>query len=145
MAFPTNLLAALILASLLASPLTVSARKLEAKQSLITRLKLDQEGPSSCWDALFELQSCSSEVVIFFLNGETHLGANCCAAIRTIERHCWPSMLGTIGITSEESDVLRGYCDAAAADDGGDTPGSAAAPPPAAKQQCYTFPRLAKP
>ncbi|KAL8510008.1 hypothetical protein ACS0TY_017004 [Phlomoides rotata] len=131
---------ALVLASFLASSLMISARKPDPTSSLFARLKLDQEGgPNSCWDALFELQSCSSEVVLFFLNGETHLGDNCCTAIRTIERHCWPSMLGTIGITSEESDVLRGYCDAA--DDGGAT----TAPPPATEQKCYNFPRLVKP
>ncbi|KAL0311385.1 UNVERIFIED_CONTAM: Egg cell-secreted protein 1.1 [Sesamum angustifolium] len=92
-----------------------------------------RRGPSSCWDALFELHSCSGEVLLFFLNGETHLGPGCCSAIRIIEHQCWPSMLGSLGITTEESDILRGYCDAAAA---------AAAPPPAALHQCYNLPRL---
>lgn len=127
MEFPRTLVAVLLVAS---SVMIIAA---DPKSSLFRRLKLEQEGPNSCWDALFELQSCSSEVVLFFLNGETHLGSNCCTAIRTIEQHCWPSMLGTIGITSEESDVLRGYCDATA-------------PPPAASvQKCHNFPRLVKP
>ncbi|KAH6795587.1 hypothetical protein C2S51_036573 [Perilla frutescens var. frutescens] len=143
MAFPTKLLAVLI-AALLASTLMVSssARKLESKSkstsSLLARLRLAEEGPSSCWDALFEIQSCSGEVVMFFLNGEAHLGDNCCAAIRVIEHHCWPSMLGTLGITTEETNVLRGYCDATA------TSTSTAAPPPSSTtlHQCYEFPRL---
>ncbi|KAL0406672.1 UNVERIFIED_CONTAM: Egg cell-secreted protein 1.1 [Sesamum latifolium] len=134
MAYPTNLLL-LLLASFLSSSATIiSARKLDSTPTLSARLKLDGEGPSSCWDALFELHSCSGEVLLFFLNGETHLGPGCCAAIRIIEHQCWPSMLGSLGITAEESDILRGYCDAAAA--------AAAAPPPAALHQCYNLPRL---
>ncbi|XP_057791205.1 egg cell-secreted protein 1.3-like [Salvia miltiorrhiza] len=126
MAFSTKLLAVVVVA-VLASPIMTSARKVaESRWSLAARLKVAEEGPSTCWDALFELQSCSGEVVMFFLNGETQLGENCCSAIKVIERQCWPSMLGTLGITTEETNVLRGYCDATAA------------PPP----QCYNFPRL---
>ncbi|KAL1558451.1 egg cell-secreted protein 1.1-like [Salvia divinorum] len=129
MAFPSKLVAVLLVA-VLASSLVISARKLETVSSLAARLKLEEEGPSTCWDALLELQSCSGEMVMFFLNGETQLGENCCSAIEVIERQCWPSMLGTLGITAEESNVLRGYCDAAA-------------PPPASGlEQCYNFPRL---
>ncbi|KAG9144672.1 hypothetical protein Leryth_024403 [Lithospermum erythrorhizon] len=89
---------------------------LSTKTSILERLKLDvkdegEGGSSACWDSLFELQSCSGEVVLFFLNGETYLGPSCCSAIRTIEHHCWPAMLGTLGYTSEEGDILRGYCD----------------------------------
>ncbi|KAK4420464.1 Egg cell-secreted protein 1.1 [Sesamum alatum] len=135
MAYPTQKLLAVLLASFLASSATIiSARKLDSTPTLLARLKLDEEGPSSCWDALFELHSCSGEVLLFFLNGETHLGPGCCSAIRIIEHQCWPSMLGSLGITPEESDILRGYCDAAAA--------AAAAPPPAALHHCYNLPRL---
>ncbi|KAI3465992.1 hypothetical protein Pfo_022655 [Paulownia fortunei] len=134
MAYPWKLLA-LLLASFLASSTLISARRLDSKSTLLTRLKLDEQGPTSCWDALFELQSCSGEVVLFFLNGETQLGPNCCNAIRTIEHQCWPSMLGSLGITTEESDILRGYCDATA--DGGSS-----APPPTSVHQCYNLPRL---
>ncbi|XP_047974745.1 egg cell-secreted protein 1.1-like [Salvia hispanica] len=126
-AFPTKLVA-VVLAAMLASPLMISAR---SRSSLAARLKVAEEEPSSCWDALLELQSCSGEMVMFFLNGETQLGENCCSAIKVIERQCWPSMLATLGITPEESNVLRGYCDAAAA------------PPPASNlDNCYNFPRL---
>ncbi|GAA0143549.1 hypothetical protein LIER_04211 [Lithospermum erythrorhizon] len=84
--------------------------------TLLERLKLDvqleEEGGSSpCWDSLYELQSCTGEVVMFFMNGETYLGPSCCSAIRTIEHQCWPGLLGTLGYTSEEGDILRGYCD----------------------------------
>lgn len=131
MAFPTKLVAVLLAAMLASSSLTTSARNVESRSrsSLAARLKVAEEGPSTCWDALLELQSCSGEMVMFFLNGETQLGENCCSAIKVIERQCWPSMLGTLGITPEESNVLRGYCDAA--------------PPPASTlEKCYNFPRL---
>ncbi|CAL8173863.1 unnamed protein product [Prunus armeniaca] len=56
----------------------------------------------------------SDEVVMFFfLNVETYLGHSCCEAIRTIEHQCWPALLGTLGFTAEETDVLKGYCDEA--------------------------------
>ncbi|XP_057796005.1 egg cell-secreted protein 1.2-like [Salvia miltiorrhiza] len=123
-------LVAVVVVGLVASSLMamVSARNLAA------RLKVAEEGPSTCWDALSELQSCSAEVVMFFLNGETQLGANCCAAIGVIEHQCWPSMLGTLGITTEEGNVLRGYCDA--------TNSATASAPASSLDQCYNFPRL---
>ncbi|KAL2496589.1 Egg cell-secreted protein 1.4 [Forsythia ovata] len=120
MAYHSNLLA-ILLTCLLVSTI-VSPRKLESKSTLLARLKLDEEGSSSCWDALFELQSCSGEVVLFFINGETHLGQSCCDAIRIIEHQCWPSMLGSLGITTEEGNILRGYCDASNSGAGSTTP-----------------------
>ncbi|KAG8373260.1 hypothetical protein BUALT_Bualt11G0005400 [Buddleja alternifolia] len=33
-------------------------------------------------------------------------------AIGSIEKDCWPGMLGSLGYTSEEGDILHGYCDA---------------------------------
>lgn len=102
------------------APLTVMCRDLvnpNPYPSLLERLKLDGEDSSTCWDSLFELQSCTGEIVLFFLNGETYLGPKCCDAIRTIQNHCWPTMLGSVGINGEESDILLGYCDAAADDD----------------------------
>ncbi|MCL7041257.1 hypothetical protein MKW94_007027 [Papaver nudicaule] len=71
---------------------------------------------SECWDSLTELQACTGEVILFFLNGETHLGRNCCKAIHIIQHNCWPAMLGSLGFTEEEGDILRGYCDATVAD-----------------------------
>ncbi|XP_057972636.1 egg cell-secreted protein 1.3-like [Malania oleifera] len=67
---------------------------------------------SYCWDSLFELHSCIGEVILFFLNGETYLGPTCCRAIHTVQLHCLPSMIDSLGFTPQESDILRGYCDA---------------------------------
>ncbi|KAL9665315.1 hypothetical protein QQ045_020732 [Rhodiola kirilowii] len=80
--------------------------------TMLARLKLDDETSSnSCWDSLFTLQSCTGEVILFFLSGETtYLGKSCCQAIRIIEHDCWPSMLTSLGYTDEEGFVLRGYC-----------------------------------
>ncbi|KAG8373257.1 hypothetical protein BUALT_Bualt11G0005100 [Buddleja alternifolia] len=90
-----------------------TARMLDSRLTLGARLKLEEvKGSPNCWDSLLQLQSCSSEVVLFFLNGETYLGPGCCRAIGSIEKDCWPGMLGSLGYTSEEGDVLRGYCDA---------------------------------
>ncbi|PIN11449.1 hypothetical protein CDL12_15950 [Handroanthus impetiginosus] len=101
-----------------------AARIRDPKSTIAARLKLQEdEGSSNCWDSLLQLQSCTAEVVLFFLNGETYLGPGCCKAIRIIQHDCWPDMLGSLGYTSEEGDILRGYCDASDAD-------SAATPPP---------------
>ncbi|KAJ7978909.1 Egg cell-secreted protein 1.1 [Quillaja saponaria] len=84
--------------------------------SLAVRLKMDVESSSNpyCWDSLFQLQACTGEAIIFFLNGETYLGPSCCQAIRVIEHDCWPEMLGSLGFTTEEGDILKGFCDAKA-------------------------------
>nr|GMD68727.1 egg cell-secreted protein 1.1-like [Ipomoea batatas] len=90
------------------------ARPLSAKSTLLTRLKLDGgEGDevSECWDSLFQLQSCTGEVILFFMNGEAYLGPSCCRAIRIVGRKCWPAVFGSLGFTADETDVLRGYCD----------------------------------
>nr|CAD1835298.1 unnamed protein product [Ananas comosus var. bracteatus] len=52
--------------------------------------RLQSDGMKQCWDSLVELRSCTGEVILFFLNGETYLGPSCCRAIRVIEHHCWP-------------------------------------------------------
>lgn len=65
-----------------------------------------------CWSAVTELRSCTNEIVLFFLNGESYLGHDCCLAIRTVTHHCWPAMLASVGFTAEEADILRGFCDA---------------------------------
>ncbi|CAI9116439.1 OLC1v1017581C1 [Oldenlandia corymbosa var. corymbosa] len=89
--------------------------------TLFERMKLEGRSNTNCWDSLFELQSCTAEIVLFFLNGETYLGPGCCNAIRTIQHQCWPSMLGSVGIDQEGSDVLLGYCDTSDGDDSGDS------------------------
>ncbi|KAF5779162.1 putative Prolamin-like domain-containing protein [Helianthus annuus] len=106
--------------------------------SLVARLKLEkgndgQDGGSTgCWETLFELHACTGEIILFFLNGETYLGMGCCRAIKEIEKLCWPSLMGSLGFTSEEGDILRGYCDVS--DNGNVTttppPFPTTAPPP---------------
>ncbi|KAK9110518.1 hypothetical protein Sjap_018578 [Stephania japonica] len=100
---------------------TLGARELALKpsQDLQARLFLgiseggDAEGGLvNCWNSLVELRSCTNEILLFFLNGESYLGLGCCRAIRVITHHCWPSMLTSLGFTAEEGDILRGYCDA---------------------------------
>ncbi|KAJ9146891.1 hypothetical protein P3X46_029106 [Hevea brasiliensis] len=88
------------------------AQTFSTNSNLLARLKLDDES-SSCWDSLIQLQACSGEIILFFLNGETYLGHSCCEAIRIITKQCWPSMIDTLGFTTEEADILEGYCDRA--------------------------------
>ncbi|KAL3614652.1 hypothetical protein CASFOL_041409 [Castilleja foliolosa] len=110
----------LSIALLLCVPLSnfATARILDpiskSKTTLSARLKLDEadQGSSNCWESLFQLQSCTTEIVFFFLNGETYLGPGCCQAIRIIQKDCWPNLLGSLGYTTEEGDILEGYCDA---------------------------------
>nr|CAD1834897.1 unnamed protein product [Ananas comosus var. bracteatus] len=82
-----------------------------------------------CWDSLVELRSCTGEVILFFLNGETYLGPSCCRAIRVIKHHCWAIdvLLASLGFTAQEGDILRGYCDPA--NDSSD-PSTPPPPPP---------------
>ncbi|CAA7020607.1 unnamed protein product [Microthlaspi erraticum] len=72
--------------------------------------RLQSGGLMECWNALYELKSCTNEIVLFFLNGETKLGASCCDAVDVITTNCWPAMLTSLGFTSEETNVLRGFC-----------------------------------
>ncbi|KAK7282382.1 hypothetical protein RIF29_11090 [Crotalaria pallida] len=92
----------------------VTARKLISTTStptLATRLHLNDNNNNKCWDALFQLQLCTGEIIMFFLNGETYLGSGCCNALLTIAQICWPDMITTLGLTQQEGDILRGYCD----------------------------------
>ncbi|CAF2049898.1 hypothetical protein BRARA_I04617 [Brassica rapa] len=82
--------------------------------------RLNGGGLMECWDALYELKSCTNEIVLFFLNGETKLGDGCCHAVDVITINCWPSMLTSLGFTSEETNVLRGFCQSP--NHGGSTP-----------------------
>lgn len=81
-----------------------------SETSLATRIKLDGE-TLDCWGSLYELQPCTGEVITFFLSGETYLGPNCFQAIKIIQHECWPTLLGSLGYTTEEGDILEAYCD----------------------------------
>lgn len=112
-----------IVLSFLVLALSVAARPIPPLSA-----RLMANGVAQCWDSLMELRSCSGEVVLFFLNGETYLGPSCCRAIRVIEHKCWAAdaMLSALGFTAEEGDILRGYCDATNGSSGPpDAPGPA--------------------
>ncbi|GMI83199.1 EGG CELL 1.1 [Hibiscus trionum] len=105
------LFSALTVLLALTTALPTHARPLGTpKPTLEARLKLDADSPS-CWESLTQIQSCTGEVILFFLNGETYLGDACCHAIHMISHRCWPNMLETLGYTTEEGDILEGYCD----------------------------------
>ncbi|KAK4356203.1 hypothetical protein RND71_025174 [Anisodus tanguticus] len=79
--------------------------------------RLDEANQGSimeCWNALAEIKSCTNEIVAYFTIGTIDIDFPCCQAISVITYHCWPSMLSTLGFTPEETNILRGYCDAAA-------------------------------
>ncbi|XP_021740615.1 egg cell-secreted protein 1.4-like [Chenopodium quinoa] len=79
---------------------------------LAARLQLSADGTNTtdCWGSLSELRTCSNEIIGFFLNGYTDIDAPCCQAIEVIINHCWPSMLGVLGFTTEEGNLLAAYC-----------------------------------
>ncbi|OMO55910.1 hypothetical protein CCACVL1_26923 [Corchorus capsularis] len=130
-----NVFIALVLACVLASHVATAARELSsnskaavaaaAGHNLAARLDEAGGGLIECWNALNELKSCTNEIVLFFINGQTDIGPDCCRAIEIITRNCWPAMLTSLGFTPEEGNILRGYCDASS---GGPAPGSTAAP-----------------
>ncbi|XP_050233574.1 egg cell-secreted protein 1.1-like [Mercurialis annua] len=115
MASNLNLKLVFLVSFLLAASLSskaISARPLaniSPGSNLMARLKLDDES-SNCWDSLMQLQACTTEIILFFLNGETQLGHGCCRAIRVISDQCWPNLIDTLGFTTEEEDILEGYC-----------------------------------
>ncbi|KAF3331807.1 egg cell-secreted protein 1.4-like protein [Carex littledalei] len=78
------------------------------------KARLQSNGLIQCWDSLIELRTCTGEIILFFVNGETYIGPSCCRAIGVIQHQCWAAdaMLAALGLTAEEGDVLRGYCDA---------------------------------
>lgn len=135
----------LSMAALLAA--TVSARQVSvtsAATALRHRLRLDKgdsgEGSSACWESLFALRACTGEVILFFMNGENYLGQGCCRAVRTIHHYCWAnSVFGSLGLTTQEFDILRGYCDATADDDHSAPPPP---PPPSSPQPTTPIPWL---
>ncbi|CAN6984118.1 hypothetical protein IGI04_000032 [Brassica rapa subsp. trilocularis] len=89
---------------------TVAGRDLPTTEATNIAARLQSGGLMECWNALYELKSCTNEIVLFFLNGETKLGVSCCEAVDVITTSCWPAMLTSLGFTSEEANVLRGFC-----------------------------------
>ncbi|KAK7305050.1 hypothetical protein VNO77_42949 [Canavalia gladiata] len=116
MAFTHNpfILVVIVISALVSSAPMAESRSLSNPSTLSLAVRLKVEGePSNCWESLWQLQACSDEIVTFFLNGETYLGHGCCQAIRVIGHDCWPNIVGSFGFTTEETDILEGYCDEA--------------------------------
>ncbi|XP_010450995.1 PREDICTED: egg cell-secreted protein 1.4-like [Camelina sativa] len=105
----TFLISIVTLLLLLLLNTTVFGRYLTAESTNIAA-RLQSGGLMECWNALYELKSCTNEIVLFFLNGETKLGVSCCEAVDVITTNCWPAMLTSLGFTPEEANVLRGFC-----------------------------------
>ena len=73
---------------------------------------------SDCLNARGEINStCSDEIAIFLndfgtskyvqLDRESH----CCQLIKFISHQCSPALLTSLGYTTNECDILRGYCE----------------------------------
>ncbi|KAI3877830.1 hypothetical protein MKX03_002037 [Papaver bracteatum] len=78
--------------------------------NLAARINADDgAGMVECWNALYELRSCTNEIILFFMDGEMYLGLECCRAIRIITRECCPSMLTSVAFYCCSS---NSYCDA---------------------------------
>ncbi|KAF9607459.1 hypothetical protein IFM89_035597 [Coptis chinensis] len=73
----------------------VSANKPLFRPGHNLKARLYGEGGGDCWNAVLQLKSYTSEIIIFFLDGEAYLGIPCCRAIRIITRNCWPVELGS--------------------------------------------------
>ncbi|KAI3733090.1 hypothetical protein L1987_64308 [Smallanthus sonchifolius] len=107
------LITLLLLSCLVTFQVCSMARKMQPDEDqLVVRLQgeKDSGGLMDCWNALLELKSCTNEIILFLVNGDSYLTIDCCRAIRVITYGCWPSMLTSLGFTSEEGDILQGYC-----------------------------------
>ncbi|CAI9109108.1 OLC1v1008863C1 [Oldenlandia corymbosa var. corymbosa] len=70
-----------------------------------------------CWDALSEVTSCSDKIYAYFTGGKADIGPYCCRAINVITHNCWPAILTALGFSTDQTFVLRGYCDASSPND----------------------------
>lgn len=72
------------------------------------------QGPAlDCFAAISEIRSCSNEIVAYLANGTLDISPPCCEAIDMITHRCWPAVLGVFGFGPDQTDILRGFCDAA--------------------------------
>ncbi|KAE8696251.1 Egg cell-secreted protein 1.3 [Hibiscus syriacus] len=86
---------------------------------------------AECWNALNEIKLCTDEIVVFLVNGQTDIDAGCCRAIEVITRDCWPTLLTSLGFTSQEGHILRDYCDVLSAPAAAPIAGAPVSPAPA--------------
>lgn len=100
------------------------------------------EGLTECWSALSEVHSCTTEIIVFFIDhGETNLGFECCRAVSTLCHDCWPSMLTSLDFTSGESDTLCDHCDTSPSVPPPPTPTYVVSPPPPSPTYVASPPR----
>ncbi|KAL9156134.1 hypothetical protein ABFS82_09G053000 [Erythranthe guttata] len=78
-------------------------------------LGINGSGPLDCLTALYKIKSCTKEILEYFATGAIDISPPCCEAISVITHKCWPSFLGTLGFSQDQTYILRGYCDAIAA------------------------------
>ncbi|KAL8047304.1 hypothetical protein ABFX02_08G231800 [Erythranthe guttata] len=78
-------------------------------------LGINGSGPLDCLTALYKIKSCTKEILEYFATGAIDISPPCCEAISVITHKCWPSFLGTLGFSQDQTYILRGYCDAVAA------------------------------
>ncbi|KAM3200672.1 egg cell-secreted protein 1.2-like [Capsicum annuum] len=84
-----------------------------SSRAIIARLDEANQGSIvECFNAFGEIKSCSNEIIAYFTIGTIDVDLPCCQAISVITHHCWPSMLTSLGFTLEQTNILRGYCDA---------------------------------
>lgn len=93
----------LILISLLAMAFSST---IEASQDL--EVSLATRTTSGCPRSIFQFPACFGDILTFF--SKSKLSPNCCRAIKTIERECWPKWLNFIGLTAKGAEIIDVYC-----------------------------------
>ncbi|XVE55137.1 hypothetical protein DITRI_Ditri03aG0136400 [Diplodiscus trichospermus] len=78
--------------------------------TIVARLNLLDDESSKCWDSLVHLESCSLELIMFFLNRNSYLRHGCCQVVRAISQQCWPTIIDGLGFTPKQTDGLQAYC-----------------------------------
>ncbi|KAE7998238.1 hypothetical protein FH972_002803 [Carpinus fangiana] len=105
-----------LIACLLAMANITAARDLPirpAGDKLAAARPENSTGVLPCIKALTQIKSCSTDIIIFLRQANTHhISPYCCRAISLITHHCWPALLISIGLTPKEANFLGSYCDA---------------------------------
>ncbi|KAL7144134.1 hypothetical protein ABFS83_08G238300 [Erythranthe nasuta] len=82
---------------------------------LVGPTRNQRQWATRCLTALYKIKSCTKEILEYFATGAIDISPPCCEAISVITHKCWPSFLGTLGFSQDQTYILRGYCDAVAA------------------------------
>ncbi|KAL6008838.1 hypothetical protein ACLOJK_022064 [Asimina triloba] len=118
---------ALSMSSSLSSSMCMARWTPSASRERTVEVRLQEGGSIQCWNSLLQLRACTGDLILFFVNGKTYLGPSCCGAIGVMQQKCWPTMLLSLGFTSQEGDILKDYCDGHH-DDEQDSPPPSASP-----------------